>query len=58
MRYLIETDQGNLDEANAACLPYEISYEIITHPAGRTISPARKYFANSCRQRFWLKMQG
>ena len=59
LRYRMEQDDGNFDiepEA-AACLPCEISYQVLKHPEHGRITPERKRFTDSCRHLFWLKMQ-
>ncbi|PJO77807.1 hypothetical protein GJV52_09785 [Neisseria brasiliensis] len=59
LRYRVEQDEGNFDiepEA-AACLPCEISYQVLKHPEHGRITPERKRFTDSCRHLFWLKMQ-
>lgn len=59
LRYRMEQDEGNFDpDPDAAtCLPCEISYQILQHPAQDKIVPKRKRFTDQCRHLFWLKMQ-
>ncbi|WP_416189077.1 hypothetical protein ACM67B_07310 [Neisseria sp. CCUG17229] len=59
LRYRMEQDEGNFDiePDMAACLPCEISYQVLKHPEHGRITPERKRFTDSCRHLFWLKMQ-
>lgn len=59
LRYALEQDEGNFDftAEQAACLPCEISYQVLSHPHQGRIEPERKRFNNNCRHLFWLKMQ-
>ncbi|WP_416192412.1 hypothetical protein [Neisseria sp. CCUG12390] len=59
LRYALEQDEGNFDFSlgESACLPCEISYQVLQHPPHGKITPERKRFGDNCRRLFWLKMQ-
>ncbi|OAN13138.1 hypothetical protein A3K86_15870 [Photobacterium jeanii] len=50
--------QTLVDDAasNMVCAECWISYEVLTQPKERHITPRTKQFINSCQQAFWLKI--
>jgi hypothetical protein len=51
-----EQEQEPTPHATAAvCADCWIDYEVVAHPDGRPIAPARQGFDNACREIFWLR---
>jgi hypothetical protein len=51
IRRTIEQDQFPSELACAECW---ITYTVLTH-GGEAVAPARKSFANTCREAYWLR---